>query len=118
MKNISMNQSLDVWSELWQAYFGKNKYGGNTAEIYGHVLMSHSPILNSQDPNGRPPRPEVNRAAGLRAARSLYALLEKFKEDTGCKIMVNEEEFGEWVKDLELTHRCHVQVIPGTDDDD
>jgi hypothetical protein len=40
MKSLSIQQELLVWSELTAAYYGENKYGGDTAEIYAYRLMS------------------------------------------------------------------------------
>lgn len=103
MHNISMVQALDIWSELWQAYFGKNGFGGNTAEIYAYTLMPDSPSRNNSQ------RRQVT--DGLIAASSLYSLLELFKSRAQCKIEIDGKEMGLWFKTQPLLHRCHVKII-------
>ncbi len=109
MENISMIQALEIWSELWQAYFGKNGFGGDTAEIYAYRLMPDHPgfEMNEKDKN--------QRETGLQTARSLYSLLKKFSKENQCliEIMKTREEgreIGPWFTQRPFFHRCHVRV--------
>jgi len=109
MENISMNQALGIWSELWQAYYGNNGFGGDTAEIYAYRIMPYSPRFKMD------PTDENDKAAGLMAAKSLYALLKKFSEDNECKIEImhgkwNRREIRPWFIEEPFFHRCHVRV--------
>lgn len=40
-----MTQALSIWSELEQAYYGDNAYGGDTAEIYAYRLQPADPKM-------------------------------------------------------------------------
>ena len=102
-----MVQALEIWSELWQAYFGKNGYGGDTAEIYTYCVMPDSPGKNLNE--------ERQSEYGLQAAKSLYSLLTKFSHDYDCKIEIMTtrdigKEIGEWMFEEPLFHLCHVRV--------
>lgn len=48
MHNVSMIQALSVWSELEQAYYGDNGFGGDTAEIYAYRLARQTPHVTSE----------------------------------------------------------------------
>lgn len=106
--NISMTQALEVWSELWRAYYGNNDYGGHTAEIYAYTLSPGSPIICSI-PGTFDAQKE---ALGLQAAESLHALLEQFASEADCGIEVNGKAFGSWVTEEPFLHRVHVAVTP------
>jgi hypothetical protein len=113
MNNISMNQALGIWSELWQAYYGKNVFGGDTAEIYAFMLMPYEPVVASDNPQFRETQlfKEHSNVAVVKATNSLYALLTKFQRDTDCHITVDGKEIREWVETEVFDHRCHVRVI-------
>ncbi len=91
MENISMNQALAIWSELWRAYYLDNGYGSDTTKIYAYQVMPHSPA---------PAKPmsfeEAKKATGIQAARSLYSLLKKFSRENDCTIMISHQELGRW----------------------
>lgn len=106
MEHISMLQALTVWSELWQAYYVKNGYGGDTAEIYAYTLQPRCPIMEQPLDS----LPEVGIELGLQAAKSLYAILCLFREKHDCSIEVNGKVLGEWFADTPFVHRCHVKV--------
>ena len=95
MENISMVQALDIWSELWKAYYGDNGYGGNEAEIYLYRVSPESP---SKDPE-----------VGKDAARSLYHLLVKFRDEMECEIIVDNKPL--LLGNIPTIHRCHVRII-------
>ncbi len=113
MNNISMNQALSIWSELWRAYYGKNGFGGDTAEIYAYRLMPYEPVVASDNPQFRETQlfKEHSNVAIVKATSSLYALLTKFQIDADCQITIDDKEIDEWVKTEIFDHRCHVRVI-------
>lgn len=111
MDNISINQALDVWSDLWQAYYGKNGFGSNTAEIYAYKIMPNSPkfSMNINSPE--------NKKLGLLAAKSLYQLLFKFRHENDCKIEIMEtrtkgQKIGRWFTKEPFFYRCHIKITP------
>ncbi len=116
MNNISMNQALGIWSELWQAYYGENGYGSDTAEIYAYRLMAYEPAIaagNVGDGSFKDTEMfKVNsRVAYIQAAHSLYNLLSKFESDNECRIEVDGKNIRDWVETEIFDHRCHVRVI-------
>lgn len=42
-EGLSMLQALGIWDDLLEAYHGVNRYGGDTAEIYGYRLSERCP---------------------------------------------------------------------------
>jgi hypothetical protein len=49
MINLSMTQALEIWDELRDCLEGKNRYGGDTAEIYAYRLSKeHLPLFAQQ----------------------------------------------------------------------
>ncbi len=108
MNNISMNQALDIWSELWQSYYGENGYGGDTAEIYAYKLMSYSPALNFTAPSFA----EGNRVSYIKAQHSLYNLIIKFIQynENKITILIDGKSPTEWFESEIFDHRCHVQI--------
>lgn len=108
MENISMSQALRVWSELWQAYYGNNGYGGDTAEIYAYTLQPRTPSMDMEQPGNS--FAGLHDKVGLQAAKSLYALLFLFRNKHDCGIQVNGRVLGEWFMSTPFVHRCHVKV--------
>jgi hypothetical protein len=105
-----MAQALSVWSELEAAYYGKNRFGGDTAEIYAYRLQPFSPTAvrgNSDSPLVRATQQE----AATQAATSLLHLLEFFCETKDCKATVDEGD-PRIVLTLPFVHRCHVRIFP------
>ncbi len=102
MLNLSVNEMLALWSDLNDAMFGVNKFGGSVAELYmyrfGFSLSEPHPI-------------EQYRRKDVREANaSLYALLAHFAEHRAVSIKVEGRDLGEWVKDAGFEHRVHVEV--------
>lgn len=102
-----MNQALDIWSELWQAYYGKNGYGGDVAEIYAYRLMPNIPTLNYQGDTFK----NSTAIAYRQAQTSLYNLLDKFAEDNDCRIFVDKMSLLDWMETDGFNHRCHIQIF-------
>jgi hypothetical protein len=109
MNNISMNQVLSIWSELWQAYYGKNGFGGDTAEIYAYRLMPYSPSLHMTGETFK----ESNDELRINAVNSLVTLCNKFAKDNDCTIKIDNLPSDRWISVIgrEFDHRCHVKVI-------
>ena len=103
MNNISMNQALSIWDELWHAYYCNNGYGSDIAEIYAYRLMAYRPTLNSIP----------DKVSVVRAQNSLYALLSKFAHDNDCEIEVDGKSLHDWMEEEVFDHRCHVKIIHG-----
>jgi hypothetical protein len=116
MQNISMNQALDIWSELWQAYYGKNGFGSDTAEIYAYRLMAYNPTYHSglnfnsafrDTERFKKAQEEVCE----QAQNSLVALLKKFAAENDCMIEVNGKTVDDWAGSEMFDHRCHVKIM-------
>lgn len=116
MNNISMNQVLSIWDELWQAYYGDNAYGSDTAEIYAYRLMPYSPTLMLDGNNDKFRETDTYKKAEreiyTNAKISLISLLSKFEFDNNCRIEVNGLSIGNWAINEELfDYRCHIKII-------
>jgi hypothetical protein len=107
MENISMNQALSIWDDLWLAYSGKHPFGGDTAEIYAYRLMPYSPLatLGIGDLSAK------EFANACHARKSLATLLWKFEVEHDCGIEVDGLDISIWHTTAEFSHRCHVKVI-------
>ncbi len=117
MNNISMNQALSIWSELWQAYYGKNGFGGDTAEIYAYRLMPYVPDVHAHhNSQYRESQSYIfrNMDVSEKAAHSLCELLYAFQKETNCDITIDGESIGDWFHDQGslFDHRCHVKITP------
>lgn len=108
MQNLSMVQALSIWSELEAAYYGKNGFGGDTAEIYAYRLMPMSPSFDH--------RVEVRDEFNAQATRSLIALVEHFEETHECAVYVVLVDGYERVRKClkqegrSFEHRIHLHV--------
>lgn len=108
LEHVSMDQVLGIWSELWQAYYGKNGFGGDTAEIYAYRLIPYNPsavVFDSKTMMGKQAREEQAKMAGA----ALYRIIQRFCRDNGCKVKVNDGSPWHLLKGFE--HRVHVKVI-------
>jgi len=99
MLNLGMRDALYLWSDLEQAYYGDNSYGGHTAELYAYRFGEQSPIRWYTEER-------------LAASRALYLLLLEFQKYRKCTIKVNNVEFGDWLLKERFAHRVHVEIIP------
>jgi hypothetical protein len=102
--DLSARQACGLWSELEQAYFQQNLYGGDTAELYAYRF-------SVGELGGACERPGAAEDA-LLAARRLYGLLQLFQEVRRCRLWVSEKAFGSWVIKYPFIHRVHVKVVP------
>ena len=110
MHNLSLIQALSLWSELEQAYFNRNGYGSDTAELYLYRFMPHHPGIDGFDKGGI--FGEIAREAYADACVTLHALLAHFAETRSARIRVNGRPLGPWIKKAGFTHRVHVKVTP------
>ncbi len=101
--SISLDQALGIWSDLWQAYYGENGYGGDTAEIYAYRLIGRSPLLTVSNDE------ELLREIGWEAYKNLQSFLTKFHQEVDCEIKVDDIPLHKWYEPL--IHRCHVQIL-------
>lgn len=108
MLNLSIDQALDIWAELENAYQGTNGFGGETAEIYAYKLIpfSHAWTL----PESAIFKKEFTELCQA-AAQNLTALLRKFEKVRKVKITVEDDPY-DATHDVEpFGHRVHVRVI-------
>ena len=105
MIDLTMRQALEIWSELEQAYFGKNGYGGDTAEIYAYRVQTRSPL--GEAGNG-----VAMRERALQAGENLISLIRIFMNMRDCEILVDGH--GPELLRGGFDHRVHVKVIPRT----
>jgi hypothetical protein len=101
-EGLSMLQALGIWDDLLEAYHGVNRYGGDTAEIYGYRLSERCPSSEAAFPGAILER-DTNATQRLKAMIRLFV---------GCrsdaKVTVDGVPWNRW-KEL-LSHRCHVKV--------
>jgi hypothetical protein len=106
-----MVQALRIWSDLEQAYFGKNSFGSNTAEIYLYRFMGGVPrdvrMINDPGIMGKVTREDFDNANV-----AMHDLFKLFASERSAKIEVDGRELGEWLKTARLCHRVHVKVTP------
>lgn len=103
--SISINQALDVWSDLSDAYHGCNGYGGDTAEIYAYRLQPGGGHLCKT--------PEDL----YEGAKALVFLCSKFSARYPSTILIDGSSPAEWLKThgSAFGHRAHVQVKRDSD---
>ena len=104
--DLTLNQALGVWSELEAAYYGKNGFGGDTAEIYAYRLQPYRPGVEL--PNTQLGAEAIAEQAMI-AGENLYWLLGKFCEHHGCTAIVDGTE-AEWLRGG-FEHRVHVRIF-------
>lgn len=112
---ISMVQALDVWSDLEAAYYGKNGFGGDTAEIYLYRFLTGAsrPL---EDVNASNLQGELARETYTIANQAMCALFTHFAETHHeVRIEVDGRELGPWLGETLNTHRVHVKVIHKND---
>lgn len=105
LETISMDQVLDVWTDLEAAYYGKNGYGGDTAEIYVYRLMPRIP-------NGAPDDDDY-----LKANQALFSLLRRFQSmhsDAAISLYATRKDdgrpLGSWLNGCHEAHRHHIRI--------
>ena len=109
MIHISTSQLLRLWSELDDAYYGKNRFGGDTAEIYAYTLQPADP---SRNPSLAPEHEyqEAERYAALQAAQTLFHVLCEFEKIRECSVLVNGKIITHSLAHQPFEHRVHIKV--------
>lgn len=113
MHTLSMEQALGLWSDLEQAYYKTNGYGGDTAEIYLYRLVNGSPSGSKVELIEEPGViGDCVRETYDKANQALYNLLLYFSEQRGAYIEIDGKALGTWLKEARFCHRVHVKVTP------
>lgn len=113
MQNLSMTQALSIWSDLEAAYYGKNGFGGDTAEIYIYRAMPYDPTVASLAGVLH----ESERARSIagesydKANASLHTLFVHFAASREARIEVEGRELGDWLRTARYDHRIRVKVV-------
>lgn len=121
MHNLSLNQILSLWSDLEAAYWGKNGFGGDTAEIYSYRLMREDPRRSSPSASDSL-KQQAEQESALEAASSLFSLLKLFCEMHECAAFIETgydrekrkdivRRVGPWMKKTVQTHRWHIKIV-------
>jgi hypothetical protein len=113
MHSLSMTQALSIWSDLEAAYYGKNGFGGDTAEIYIYRAMPYDPSVARIEHASTVDIMDGDGAGSTydRANESLHALFAHFSKTHEARIEVEGRELGEWLKTARYLHRIHVKVV-------
>ena len=111
---ISIEQALDVYDELMEAFNGTNGFGGTVAEIYVFRVMPSSPTYSMHN-EGRV-WDEDNRMMEKKVAEDFHTLCHIFTKKHQVEIKIDEVELHEWISkirtgELRFFHRVHVEVI-------
>jgi len=101
---MSPLEMAQVWGELTLAHCGRNRFGGDVAEIYAYRF--------GQWGVARPGHRDL-----VAAAEAMHDLLATFAAHFECSIYIEGRPLGPWLRKLPFQHRVHVQVVPGFDDD-
>lgn len=112
-----MVQALSLWTDLMNAYHGKNSFGGDTAEIYMYRFTSSDPSAEAAvfrgdrnvDPSSFMGQARIKQIEG--ANESLHNLLEHFAKTQEARVEIDGKELGAWVKTAGFAHRVHVKVV-------
>lgn len=99
MMTASMPQALKLWSELWRAYYQRNGFGGDTAEVYAFTLLPYFTVWDTE-------RAEE-------ASSNLRSLLVEFKEQSRAIIEVDGKDFTPSTPIPPERHRWHIKVTSG-----
>jgi len=106
MKNLSMVQALEIWSDLESAYYGENSFGGDTAELYAYRFLPFSPRATM----GKVPQAVKEQA--FQAAGSLHEMLFFFKKvHEDVEFEIDGLPFDDHLDMDEFQHRVHVRVV-------
>jgi hypothetical protein len=114
---MSVRQILSVWSDLVDAYYGKNGYGGDTAEIYAYRLLRDNPTRYLAVDGTQTKNDALAEDANL-AACNLYGMLMAFTECypdariyPDCTKDKNGRALGKWYTRVQLDHRTCVRIL-------
>jgi hypothetical protein len=110
MHRLSLSTALSIWSELDDAYYGKNGFGGHVAEIYVYKFL---------EPGPHDSMPERFQKEAIREANEVfYNLLAHYAKtrDASLQIQIGNRDqvrkLGPWLRKWPQNHRYHVVVLP------
>lgn len=107
IESLSLVQAIGIWSDLLEAYYGVNGYGGNVAEIYAYRLQEYNPTAHSEVFTNL--REEAASELAVASARRLQGLIGLFCERyDDARISIDGTTWRHWHSPL--AHRCHVKV--------
>ena len=112
----TIRQAVGIWDELVDAYYGRNGYGGQTAEIYSYRLEQYSPGVHKFS-DDKIPSMYLNDAKriAIEAAQSLIDIIKLFLEKYNSDITVENMTIPIWENKIKqgkfLSHRYHVTVL-------
>jgi hypothetical protein len=107
MTAISMDQLLNLWIKLEDAYTG-NASHGSVAEVYAYTLMPYSPsYTHTTIAIFDESRLELEKDAGT----ALVEVVERFQKLRLCKVTIDGLEPRQWLADVKFCHRAHVAVV-------
>lgn len=108
MNHLSHHQLIRLWSELEQAYYGDNKYGGDTAEIYAYEVMEYSPVLCLAQGAFDNQKADAYECA----AQTLCEVLAWFAQARECRVRIDGRSLTAWKRDHPpFDHRVHIKVV-------
>jgi hypothetical protein len=116
--NISIKQALGIYDELVNAYYNKNGYGGNIAEIYVYRFLPYSSTYEKTWNNDTGIFKDNNIELETDAFKSFYEIIKEFLQHHNSSITINgmnlEESYKVFVTDKtqRFSHRVHVEVNP------
>lgn len=119
MYRLNTPQLLTLWSRLEACYYGKDSYGGDTAEIYQYTLLPYSPsignVIDGKIKSGM--QYDTAQERFKDACEALHNVLAYFIESKaidekrpGVRVSIEEKEFGRWVAEIGQFHRLHIKV--------
>lgn len=113
--NCTIRQAIGVWDELVDAYYDRNGFGGQTAEIYSYRLEEYRPSVHLHQFNVPEMFKEDATKIAVDAANTLLELIELFKEKYNCKITIDGLSISEFHKEIKkfdgMAHRYHVKIV-------
>jgi len=110
MHRLSMEQALSLWSDLDDAFYKDNSFGGDTAELYVYRFMPSNPTVSSAQFGGMPSNQWVEEAY-VEAGETMVSFLSYYAKKRECEIIVNDEKLGPWLATGQHRHRIHVRVV-------
>ena len=111
MINVSIQQLINLWVQLEDAYNDENGYGGTVAEIYAYTLQPRTPGYAPNSDNPFRNFDEKSKEIEFNASKSLYNILTLFKSKRKCVIKIENKRLGKWLLKERFNHRLHIEII-------
>lgn len=119
--NLPVLEAMKLWGELVECLHGRNRHGGNVAEMYAYRLHGHSPavaagldkvVTDAQDEESDLLAAVVNDVQA-EAGANLYAVLAAFAEHYEADVTVEDVPLEVWGD--RPFHRVHVRCTKHRD---